>query len=185
MCIRDRSSLEIDRARQQADVDRVLPYAIYEAKARESGYDKPTATDVLKTLLEDLGLQSLLVPSDFPLGTADALRASGVHLEVAPNPLFPERQIKSEWEVEAIRTAQQGAEAGMAAAVDMLRIAQIENGTLVHDGQPVTSERLRRAIHSALMSVTARDSIPSSPAENKAATHTKRATDRYVRVNPS
>ena len=145
------SSLEIDRARQQADVDRVLPYATYEAKARESGCDKPTTTDVLKTLLEDLDLQRLLVPSDFPLGTADVLRATGIHLEVAPNPLFPQRQIKSDWEVEAIRTAQQGAEAGMAAAVDMLRAAQIENGALVHDGQPVTSERLRRAIHSALM----------------------------------
>ena len=145
------SSLEIDRARQQADVDRVLPYTTYESKARESGCDKPTATDVLKTLLEDLNLQKLLVPSYFPLGTADALRAADVHLEVAPNPLFPHRQIKKDWEVEAIRTAQQGAEAGMAAAVEMLRAAQIENGAIVHDGQPVTSERLRRTIHSTLM----------------------------------
>ena len=145
------SSLEIDRARQQAGVDRVLPYATYEAKARESGCDKPSATDVLKTLLENLDLQRLLVPSDFSLGTADALRAAGFHLEVAPNPLFPQRQIKSDWEVEAIRTAQQGAEAGMAAAVDMLRAAQIKDGALVHKDQPVTSERLRRAIHSALI----------------------------------
>ena len=35
------SSLEIDRARQQADVDRVLPYATYEAKAREAGCENP------------------------------------------------------------------------------------------------------------------------------------------------
>lgn len=145
------SSLEIDRARQQADVDRVLPYATYEAKAREAGCEKPTATDVLQALLKDLDLQHLLVPSDFPLGTADALREAGVRLEVAPTPLFPQRQIKSDWEVEAIRTAQQGAEAGMAAAADMLRAAQIEDAALIHEGHPLTSERLRRAIHGALM----------------------------------
>ena len=145
------SSLEIDRARQQADVDRVLPYATYEAKAREAGCENPTATDVLQALLKDLDLQHLLVPSDFPLGTADALREAGVRLEVAPTPLFPQRQIKSDWEVEAIRTAQQGAQAGMAAAADMLRAAQIEDGALIHEGQPLTSERLRRAIHGALM----------------------------------
>ena len=54
------SSLEIDRARQQADVDRVLPYATYEAKAREAGRENPTATDVLQALLKDLDLKQFL-----------------------------------------------------------------------------------------------------------------------------
>ena len=48
---------------------------------------------------------------------------------------------------------------------------------------PPHPERLRRAIHS--MMERDRRTAPSSLAENKAATHTKRATDRYVRVNPS
>ena len=88
------SSLEIDRARQQADVDRVLPYATYEAK-RETGCEKPTATDVLQALLKDLDLQHLLVPSDFPLGTADALREAGVSLEVAPLLFSPSDRLKA------------------------------------------------------------------------------------------
>ncbi len=144
-------SLEIDRARQQAAVDRVVPYATYESKARKAGCEKPTSVDVLQALLKELDLQKLLVPNDFPLGTADSLRGAGFELQVAPSPLFPQRQIKSSEEIEAIRTAQQGAEAGMAAAVEMLRAARIEDGALLHDDQPLTSERLRRAIHGALM----------------------------------
>ena len=144
-------SLEIDRARQQAEVDRVLAYTAYEEKARAAGCQTPTTTDVLQAFLRDLDLKHVLVPSDFPLGTADALRAAGFVLDIAPSPLFPQRQIKSAAEIAAIRTAQQGAEAGMAAAVDMLRAAHVEDGALVHEGQALTSERLRRAIHRALM----------------------------------
>ena len=90
------NSLEIDRARDQARVDRVLAYAEYEERTKERGADLPSAKEVLLELLRDLGLQKLQVPADFPLGTADFLRSAAVALEVAGEPLFPERQIKDE-----------------------------------------------------------------------------------------
>ena len=93
------NSLEIDRARDQARVDRVLAYAEYEERAKERGADLPSAKEVLLELLRDLALQKLQVPADFPLGTADFLRSAGVALEVAGEPLFPERQIKDEDEI--------------------------------------------------------------------------------------
>jgi len=155
------SNLELDRAREQAAVDRVLSHTDYEDKARAAGCQQPSANDVLQALLADLDLSRLLVPSDFPLGTADFLRAAGLSLQVAANPLFPQRQIKSEEEVEAIHRAQQAAEAGMTAALAMLKEASIKNGILMHDGAPLSSERVRRAIHLALMELgcTARHTI--------------------------
>ncbi len=155
------SNLELDRAREQAAVDRVLSHALYEDKARAAGSKQPEANDVLRALLADLNLNNLLVPSDFPLGTADFLRSTGLNLHVAPNPLFPQRQIKDENEVRAILGAQQAAEAGMAAAVDMLKEASIDGGLLMHEGAALSSERVRRAIHLALMErdCTARHTI--------------------------
>ncbi len=145
------SNLELDRARQQAEVDRVLAYAHYEQQARNAGCEKPGANDVLQALLGDLELKHLLVPGDFPLGTGDFLRNAGLHIEVAPSPLFPQRQIKTADEVKAIHAAQQAAEAGMAAAAALLGEASVENGVLQYKGQALTSEHVRRAIHLALM----------------------------------
>jgi Xaa-Pro aminopeptidase len=145
------SNLELDRARQQAEVDRVLAYPHYEQQARHAGCNKPSTNDVLRALLSDLELQHLLVPGDFPLGTGDFLRAAGLHLAVAPSPLFPQRQIKTADEIKAIHRAQQAAEAGMAAAVTLLGEACVVDGVLEHGGQVLTSERVRRAIHLALM----------------------------------
>lgn len=156
------SNLELDRARQQATVDRVLSHAHYEDKARAAGCQQPGANDVLQALLADLNLSNLLVPGDFPLGTADFLRAAGLNLQVAASPLFPQRQIKDEEEIKAIHGAQQAAEAGMAAALDMLRQASIDDeGLLMHEGIALSSERVRRAIHLALMerNCTARHTI--------------------------
>lgn len=145
------SNLELDRARQQAAVDRVLSHAQYEDKARAAGHKEPGANEVLQALLADLGLNNLLVPSDFPLGTADFLRKAGLNLQVAASPLFLQRQIKDEAEIEAIHRAQQAAEAGMGAALNMLQEASIENGLLMHEGAELSSERVRREIHLALM----------------------------------
>ena len=87
------NNLEIDRARDQARVDRVLAYAEYEERVRERGVDLPSAKQVLLELLSDLGLEKLQVPADFPLGTADFLRGEGISLELAGEPLFPDRRV--------------------------------------------------------------------------------------------
>ena len=77
------NNLEIDRARDQARVDRVLPYAQYEEQTKQKGVEQPNAKDVLLELLRDLGMQKLQVPAEFPLGTADFLRGEGLELDIA------------------------------------------------------------------------------------------------------
>ena len=143
--------LEIDRARDQAHVDRVLAYAEYEKRVKKRGVDLPSAKQVLLELLHDLGLQKLQVPANFSLGTADFLRGEGVALELAEEPLFPERQVKEEDEIASVRRAMYATEAGMATAISSIRAAEVRDGALFLEGEPLTSERLRRMIHRTLM----------------------------------
>ena len=50
---------------------------------------------------------------------------------------------KNAAELEGIRRAQTAADAGMAAAAEMLRSARVEDHTLALDGETLTSERVR------------------------------------------
>ena len=145
------NNLEIDRARDQASVDRVLSYTQYEQQAKERGQEHPNSQAVLLELLRDLGLAQLQVPAYFPLGTADFLRGEGIELTIAAEPLFPQRNIKDATEIENVRRAMQAAEAGMETAVGGLRSADVRDGVLFLNGDVLTSERLRRMVHQTLM----------------------------------
>ena len=146
------SDLEVDRSRAQATVDRVVASSGYERLLRERGTEQPGFDDVLRELLRELEIERLLVPTDFPMGTGDGLRRAGLQLDIAPQPLFPGRQIKTDKEVEAVRQSQAAAERGMEAAVDGIRRSEIgDEGQLFLDGEVLTSERLRRLVHLALM----------------------------------
>ena len=145
------NNLEIDRARGQASVDRVLSYTQYEKQAKERSQERPNSNAVLLELLRDLGLAKLQVPADFPLGTADFLRGEGIELAIATEPLFPQRNIKDATEIENVRRAMRAAEAGMETAIEGLRAADVRDGVLFLDGDVLTSERLRRMVHQTLM----------------------------------
>lgn len=147
------SNLELDRARAQAQVDRVLASAHYENLVRESTNETPSSRQVLLGLLRDMGLETLRVPADFPLEPADFLRQQGIRLDIAPAPLFPARQIKTPDEIDALGVAMRAAERGMAVAVEAIRAASVREGTLFLEGEALTSERLRRLIHLELMAL--------------------------------
>ena len=92
------------------------------------------------------------MPPSFPLELADRLRANGIELR-ADRELFDERRRrKNATELAGLRRAQRAVEAALDVAREMLRSATV-NGTLVLDGEPLTSRadqgggraRLRRA----------------------------------------
>ena len=56
------------------------------------------------------------------------------------------RRVKTAPELDGIRRAQRGAEAAMAAARDLFRRAEPKDGSVVLDGEPLTSERVKLAI---------------------------------------
>ncbi len=144
------SDLEIDRARSQARVDEVLSYATYEGKARQRS-PQPRLTDVVAVWLEDLGVTAVSVPSNFPLEHADRLRERGMRVTAKPDPLFPERLVKSEAEIAAISATQRHTEAALAAALDVLRTSEIRGEDVYWQGGALTSEDLKKVVNLSLM----------------------------------
>lgn len=145
------SDLEMDRARDQARVDEVISYSEIEKKLKAQGIEKPTATDVVDAVLKDHGVKALIVPANFKLRHADALRAKGYEISTRTDPFFPERMIKREEEVEAIRETQRAVEIAVGAAIDLLRAAVIKNGSLLGPDGPITSEGIKKLINVRLM----------------------------------
>ena len=99
--------------------------------------------------VQKIGVTQATVPHTFPLMLAEHLRANG--LELTPDREFfdQRRRVKNDTELEGIRRAQRAAEAGMDAARDLFRRAQQSNGSLLVEGKPLTSERVKLAIQDA------------------------------------
>ena len=145
------SDLEMDRARSQARVDRVLSYCELERSARAQGIADPGTIDVVHAALQQRDVHRLLVPGNFPYAHAVRLQQLGYQLETKREPFFESRAIKTDEEVRSVEAAQRATEAAVAAAHEALRRAEIRNGVLWLDGGPLTSERIKKLINVSLM----------------------------------
>ena len=150
------SDLEVDRARAQSTVDEVLSYSDLHEQTVARGIEKPKEADVIQTFLLSHGVDQLIVPENFPLASADALRERGVKLSVREEPFFAARGIKTAVEVAAIRETQIAVEESVDEVFQILRDATLRDGLIYHNGEPLTSESVRRRLHLALM---ARDCV--------------------------
>jgi Xaa-Pro aminopeptidase len=99
--------------------------------------------------VKHIGLTRAIVPHTFPLQLANVLRENGVELTPDREFFDRRRRVKNETELAGIRRAQRAAEAGMDAARGLFRRADASNGTLLVDGEPLTSERVKLAIQDA------------------------------------
>ena len=131
-------ALELPRVRELPGlvVHTLDEYGLHELAGsglgREDVYD-----EVYARAVQELGVVNAVVPHTFAVGFADRLRARGVEV-AADRDLFAERRrVKNAHELDGIRRAQQAAEAGMAAAAELLRSP---------NGKPITSEQLKTAI---------------------------------------
>ena len=124
----------------------------------EFGWDELVAQGVPREEIElatyvravrELGVRSAVVPPTFPVALADRLRADGIELSPDGATFAERRRVKSQAELEGIRRAQRGAEAGMEAARELFRRAEERQGSLLVDGEPLTSERVKLAIQQA------------------------------------
>jgi Xaa-Pro aminopeptidase len=152
------SDLELDRARRQASVDRVLPWSKV-ARELEAEGQEATTPAVIARVLRALKIQKVEVPRDFPLGLAMDLDALGVRLLAGPDPFWPERARKTAWEVRAIEASLRAAEAGLEAGIRALGACRIaRDGGLRRDRRPFTAEDLRAAVNTAILQAGA---VPS------------------------
>jgi Xaa-Pro aminopeptidase len=146
------NDLEIDRAKDQADVDKVLSYSHYQKKWQSRGVQFPTTAQVVSEILADLKIKRVEVPSTFPVHLADQLRQMKFRIEPKPEPFWPEREFKTTSEIRAINESLRAAEIGMEAGIDAIRRTQIrKDGSLSLEGTPFTSEILKQIINTTIM----------------------------------
>jgi Xaa-Pro aminopeptidase len=145
------SDLEMDRARKQARVDRVMSWSKVAAPLEKDGARAANA-DVIARALGLLGVKRVEVPARFPLGLAMELDERGIRLDLVEDPFWPERETKRPDEVKAIEKALRAAEAGLEAGIAALKSCTIgRDGWLKHAGRRFTAEDLRSAINTRVM----------------------------------
>jgi Xaa-Pro aminopeptidase len=91
------------------------------------------------------------VPAYFPFHQAELLRKRGYRLEVVPDPFYPEREIKTLAEKKHITDALRATEAGIEAAIDVLKKSKVKGGKIYRNGSVLTSEALRGVIEATMM----------------------------------
>jgi Xaa-Pro aminopeptidase len=145
------SDLELDRARRQARVGRVVSWSRVARSLDKRGIEA-TTPNVIAEVLNGLGIRRVEVPTRFPLGLARGLEQRGATLLVRPDPFWPERQIKRPGEVRAIEAALRAAEAGLEAGIEALRACRLgRDGYLSRSGRRFTAESLRSVVDARVM----------------------------------
>ncbi|MBI1363439.1 MAG: M24 family metallopeptidase [Proteobacteria bacterium] len=157
------SALEYDRVKKYAKVDVV--HAMDDVVAELTKLQMPTDTagQIAWLVMNDKlpggltsgrvfeGVDVLEVPSDFPFGLAAALIKMGITVEPVKGHFFPERSLKSQAEVDAIRHAQWVNEQGHERARVVLREATIgKDDVLMWNGKVLTSEILAGEINAEI-----------------------------------
>ena len=146
------SDLEIDRARVQAPHCQVISLSDHQKKLRAHGVKHPRPAEVIGEILRAKKIRRVTVPDNFPLGLALELKKLGVTAAPRSGTFFAEREIKLAGEVKKISAALMMAEVGMAEAMLALRNSKIIRGKkLVYRNAPLTSERLRAVIDTAVL----------------------------------
>ena len=145
------SDLEIDRAKKQARVDRVLSLSLYQKKLRKLG-KSPTMVDILDLLFRERGIRSLVVPANFPALLSDQLRAKGFSVRIKRDPFWDERETKNNREVKQITESLRVAALGLNAGIRMLKRTKTKrDGFLYLNGTRLTSEMLKTAVNTTIM----------------------------------
>jgi Xaa-Pro aminopeptidase len=144
--------IEMERARKYARADAVACPRDFEPTGGLSG-DRETATaQSVAECVRIQGVRHVVADRTLPLVFADHLRSVGVAVEYDPQMGVLSRRSKDEEEVEWLLLAQQATERAMRMACETIaRAGTTRNGVLVHEGEPLTSERVRFLIDVQLL----------------------------------
>jgi Xaa-Pro aminopeptidase len=145
------TDLELDRARKKAAHCRVLSYNnCVEKLGRKT--KQPAMAKVINLLFRERRLRKIFVPDNFPHGLARELRNYKIKVRVKKGGVFPEREFKTIEEIKKISGALMMAEVGLAEGIQALKSSKIlRDGKLSYHGVPLTSEKLRGIIETAIV----------------------------------
>ena len=146
------SDLEIDRAHKQAPHCQVISLSQCQQRLRREGKKSTGFAQVIRLILRDKRTEKVFVPNNFPYGLAMELRDLGIKVKTRPGAFFPQREIKTADEIKKISAALIMAEVGLAEAMQALKSSKIgKNRRLIYHNAPLTSEKLRSIIGTAII----------------------------------
>lgn len=139
--------IEIERARAKARADQFACPKDFEPASGLSG-DRETATaQAAAEYLRRIGIQSVVADRSLPLIFAEFIQRAGIAIECDVEWGVIERRQKDDQELAYIEKAQNVTEQVMRRACETVANAQADRlGQLSHDGQVLTSERMRAMI---------------------------------------
>jgi Xaa-Pro aminopeptidase len=139
--------IEMQRARKHAAVDEVACPKDFTPQGGLSG-DRETATaQAAAECLRRAGATRVVGDRTLPLIFADLIRQAGIAIECDREMGVLERRTKDAQEIAWLREAQAMTEAVMEFACRLIaKAAARADGVLMHDGAPLTAERVRAAI---------------------------------------
>jgi Xaa-Pro aminopeptidase len=144
LIIRD---IEMDRARAKARADRVCCPADFAPDGGLSGDREIATAQSVAELLRREGVGRVRADRSLPLIFAHEMERAGIAIDCDPGLGVLERRSKDEQELQWLREAQRTTEAAMRMACELVARADARgDGVLVHEGAPLTSERVRAAI---------------------------------------
>lgn len=144
--------IELERARQQARVDRVACPADFAPAEGLSGDRELATAQAAAECLRRAGVRKVLADRSFPLLFAELIRQAGIDVLCDSQFGVEQRRRKDPQELAWIQQAQQVTEQAVALACRMIAAAKTgPDGLLRYDGQVLTSERVRAAIDHFLL----------------------------------
>ncbi len=128
------SPLEVDRAKKQSAFRQVhldSPWREQAAAQNRSGLP-----GVAAAFLDAHGVRRLRVPGHFPLAYAEQLRAWGFEVVAVEASMFPERAVKSEFEIRALAQAERLTRQSMQQAERFLAACSVGDDGILHPISP-------------------------------------------------
>ncbi|WP_290811077.1 M24 family metallopeptidase [Halovivax sp.] len=147
------SGLEYGRAKSEANADSVTNTATYDAQSLQAEHGPHEGRiRLIEAFLRDHDVESVAVPKTCPAATADGLRDRGLSVTVETDGIVADvRAVKTDEEIEYIRETQAANQRAMAVAEGLIAAAEVRDGLLYHEGEPLTSERVKTEIEIALL----------------------------------
>lgn len=146
--------LEMDRAAKHLPDATIHSFSTLREQTAQSGISNPNIGHIAGRLLNNLGISQVRVPANFPFGVAEIIRETWPDISLSSDCPFPERAVKSPAEIRKIQQILRLTREGLHAGISLIRNAEIKkDGRLWHQGRPLTSEKVRAAIHTTIGSL--------------------------------
>ncbi|MBN1795014.1 MAG: aminopeptidase P family protein [Candidatus Omnitrophica bacterium] len=140
--------LEVDRAREEAHVNRVISFSDVIEKVRAQKGNRYSAADLIDSILRQRRIRHVTLPGNAPVALVEGLKKRRYAVRIKALPFFEKRIIKTPKEIRQIRRVAAVAESAMGEAIRIIAAARIKGRTLWYQGRVLTAEYIKSVVAS-------------------------------------